>query len=106
MELEQSKKRPGDDEHRTGEPGAKKGTTRKRATLACEECRARKRRCDGLIPCEGCAQRLTDCHYPSDAEARKWHKRYVCQDKSDTLLAYALQYDRYPQSETGRAGER
>ncbi|KAJ5520864.1 fungal-specific transcription factor domain-containing protein [Penicillium fimorum] len=41
-------------------PGAKRRMIRKRAALACEECRVRKRRCDGAMPaCSGCTKRIT-----------------------------------------------
>ena len=49
---------------------------RKRAALACDECRARKRRCDGGIPaCGGCTRRLSTCVYSSEVEARAWQNR-------------------------------
>lgn len=67
-------KRPraaGDD----GRPGNRKAQ-RKRAALACDECRSRKRRCDGGIPaCGGCARRLTTCVYSSEVEAGAWRTR-------------------------------
>ncbi|KAJ9149934.1 hypothetical protein NKR23_g4087 [Pleurostoma richardsiae] len=56
----------------------KRKTVRKRAALACEECRVRKRRCDGAIPaCGGCARRMSACVYSSEIEARAWHTSMI-----------------------------
>lgn len=45
----------------------------KRAPLACEECRVRKRRCDGAVPiCGGCMKRMTDCVYLAELEEKAW----------------------------------
>ena len=56
----------------------KEKTLRKRATVACEECRARKRRCDGAVPaCGACMKRMTQCIYASEIEARQWRSQYV-----------------------------
>lgn len=64
-----------DGESQTG--GAKK-STRHRVTLACEECRVRKRRCDGSTPsCAGCLKRMTVCVYASDIQTEAWRDRSV-----------------------------
>ncbi|MBE3044050.1 Zn(II)2Cys6 transcription factor [Candidatus Bathyarchaeota archaeon] len=58
-----------------GERGSRKAH-RKRAALACDECRVRKRRCDGAIPaCGGCTKRLSTCVYSSEVEASAWQTR-------------------------------
>ena len=55
---------------------SRKRAVRKRAAVACEECRIRKRRCDGAVPaCGGCAKRMSECVYSADVEARAWHSR-------------------------------
>lgn len=51
---------------------------RKRAALACDECRVRKRRCDGVIPaCGGCTRRRSTCVYSSEVEARAWQSSTI-----------------------------
>ncbi|KAH7116553.1 hypothetical protein B0J13DRAFT_613411 [Dactylonectria estremocensis] len=51
---------------------------RKRAALACDECRTRKRRCDGVFPaCGGCARRMSTCVYSSEMEARAWQSSTI-----------------------------
>lgn len=51
---------------------------RKRAALACDECRTRKRRCDGAFPaCGGCARRMSTCVYSSEMEARAWQSSTI-----------------------------
>ena len=51
---------------------------RKRTVLACEECRVRKRRCDGVVPaCGGCTKRRSQCIYSCEVEAKEWNQRYV-----------------------------
>ena len=48
---------------------------RKRAAMACEECRVRKRRCDGGIPsCAGCEKRRSACIYSSEIDGRIWYR--------------------------------
>lgn len=60
----------GESEH-TDSP---KKVTRRRAALACEECRVRKRRCDGAMPaCGGCMKRMSTCIYSSEVQARAWN---------------------------------
>lgn len=55
---------------------SRKATGRKRAAAACEECRARKRKCDGNFPaCGGCSKRLSQCVYSSKAEAWEWNQK-------------------------------
>lgn len=36
--------------------------TRKRVSRACDECRVRKARCDGIDPCEACQRRSRGWH--------------------------------------------
>ncbi|KAH7038961.1 fungal-specific transcription factor domain-containing protein [Macrophomina phaseolina] len=56
----------------------KRKAMRKRTALACEECRVRKRRCDGAIPaCGGCAKRLSECVYSAEIETRAWHNSMI-----------------------------
>ncbi|KAL3440787.1 fungal-specific transcription factor domain-containing protein [Aspergillus insuetus] len=58
--------------------GAKKKITRNRTALACEECRARKRRCDGAIPaCGGCVKRMSACVYASEIHAKVWRDSMI-----------------------------
>ncbi len=46
---------------------------RKRAPLACEECRTRKRRCDGAVPiCGGCTKRMSCCVYLAELQEKAW----------------------------------
>ncbi|CCC05646.1 unnamed protein product [Sordaria macrospora k-hell] len=57
-------------------PAPKKQSTRKRAPLACEECRTRKRRCDGAVPiCGGCTKRLSTCVYQAEVQEKAWHDK-------------------------------
>ena len=66
-------KRPRTADDNDQPPGTRKKAVRKRAALACEECRVRKRRCDGVIPvCGGCTRRRSTCVYSSKVEARAW----------------------------------
>ncbi|KAJ5793517.1 fungal-specific transcription factor domain-containing protein [Penicillium paradoxum] len=59
----------------------KRKTTRHRATLACEECRARKRRCDRVTPaCGGYVKRITVCIYASKIQAEAWRDRTGLED--------------------------
>lgn len=45
-----------------GSPGADAQRKRRRTALACEECRERKRKCDGIKPvCGACARRSAGC---------------------------------------------
>ncbi|KAH6698505.1 fungal-specific transcription factor domain-containing protein [Leptodontidium sp. MPI-SDFR-AT-0119] len=47
--------------------GEKRRLLRRKGALACDECRTRKRRCDGDLPsCGGCTKRTCPCIYPSD----------------------------------------
>ncbi|OQE43137.1 hypothetical protein PENCOP_c003G04534 [Penicillium coprophilum] len=56
----------------------KKKTVRHRVTLACEECRARKRRCDGATPaCGGCVKRISVCVYASEIQAKEWRDNMI-----------------------------
>ncbi|CEL03670.1 hypothetical protein ASPCAL04818 [Aspergillus calidoustus] len=58
--------------------GVKKEITRNRAVLACEECRARKRRCDGAIPaCGGCVKRMSACVYAAEIHAKVWRDSMI-----------------------------
>ncbi|KAJ9632943.1 hypothetical protein H2204_007511 [Knufia peltigerae] len=51
---------------------------RKRTVLACEECRVRKRRCDGAVPaCGGCTKRRSQCIYSSEVEAKEWNQSMI-----------------------------
>lgn len=44
----------------------------KRVGTACEECRKRKRKCDGAKPtCSLCIANTKVCHYPPEETARK-----------------------------------
>ncbi|EED16234.1 C6 transcription factor, putative [Talaromyces stipitatus ATCC 10500] len=44
---------------------------RRRAKLACDPCRSRKRKCDGHLPCETCIQFEYDCYYGSTTASKK-----------------------------------
>ncbi|KAF7622709.1 hypothetical protein F9C07_2286782 [Aspergillus flavus] len=44
---------------------------RRRAKVACESCRTRKRKCDGQEPCGTCVQLEYDCHYCPTLKAHK-----------------------------------
>ena len=43
---------------------------RKRAKLACEPCRQRKRKCDGARPCQTCCELEYDCYYKTSERKR------------------------------------
>lgn len=43
---------------------------RKRAKLACEPCRQRKRKCDGTQPCQTCSELEYDCYYKTSERKR------------------------------------
>ncbi|OQE46455.1 hypothetical protein PENCOP_c001G05212 [Penicillium coprophilum] len=51
---------------------------RKRARIACEPCRERKRKCDSAEPCSTCRQWGYDCHY----ELQTRRKHHAPQQKS------------------------
>ncbi|KAJ5636946.1 fungal-specific transcription factor domain-containing protein [Penicillium longicatenatum] len=56
----------------------KKKGVRHRAALACEECRARKRRCDGATPaCGGCMKRTSVCVYSSEIQTKMWRNSMI-----------------------------
>ncbi|KAK4199005.1 putative transcriptional activator [Triangularia verruculosa] len=59
-------------------PAPKRPAVRKRAPLACEECRTRKRRCDGALPyCSGCKKRLSRCVYLADIQEKAWQNDMI-----------------------------
>ncbi|KAK5659812.1 hypothetical protein OQA88_1024 [Cercophora sp. LCS_1] len=61
-----------------GGPAPKRPAVRKRAPLACEECRMRKRRCDGAVPiCGGCTKRMSSCVYLADLQEKAWHQDMI-----------------------------
>lgn len=43
---------------------------RKRARVACEPCRERKRKCDGDNPCDTCSNWGYECYYPADRNSK------------------------------------
>jgi hypothetical protein len=43
---------------------------RKRARVACEPCRSRKRKCDGAAPCETCRDWGYDCYYAAGRSSK------------------------------------
>ncbi|KAJ5748379.1 uncharacterized protein N7511_010075 [Penicillium nucicola] len=47
------------------------GSLRKRARIACDPCRERKRKCDGVDPCTPCTRWGYDCHYQSQRRKRR-----------------------------------
>ncbi|KAH6698494.1 fungal-specific transcription factor domain-containing protein [Leptodontidium sp. MPI-SDFR-AT-0119] len=64
-------------------PAPKRTATRKRAPLACEECRVRKRKCDSATPsCGACTKRRTICVYLPEIQAREWHQSMIQSLKS------------------------
>ncbi|CAH0051365.1 unnamed protein product [Clonostachys solani] len=66
-------KRARTDDDSNPNPDTRRRAVRKRAALACDECRVRKRRCDGGFPtCGGCTHRRSACVYSSEVEARAW----------------------------------
>ncbi|KAF9894111.1 hypothetical protein FE257_009084 [Aspergillus nanangensis] len=74
----QSAKRRRPPPSNTDPPQHPRKATRKRATLACEECRVRKRRCDGATPvCGGCMKRMSTCIYASDVQAKEWRNNVI-----------------------------
>lgn len=50
-----------------------------RVSLACEQCRTRKVRCDGQNPCSGCRHSGTSCVYRSPRREKKQAVRSVNQ---------------------------
>lgn len=59
-------------------PQQKRKARRNRNALACEECRTRKRRCDGDAPaCGSCVQRSCHCVYSTDTQGKGWQTRSV-----------------------------
>ncbi|KAK4864500.1 hypothetical protein LT330_009763 [Penicillium expansum] len=54
---------------------------RKRARIACEPCRERKRKCDGAEPCSTCCQWGYDCHY----ERQPRQKHHAPQQPPDEI---------------------
>lgn len=70
MDYEQGNVSPG-----SSTPG---GIKRKpRVALACEQCRARKIRCDGETPCSGCRHSGASCTYRNPRHDRKQAARRV-----------------------------
>ena len=64
---------PDADSSTASDPGPKGPAVRKRAPLACEECRTRKRRCDGAVPiCGGCTKRMSCCVYLAELQEKAW----------------------------------
>ncbi|KAK0701112.1 hypothetical protein B0T21DRAFT_353866 [Apiosordaria backusii] len=64
-------------------PAPKRPAVRKRVPLACEECRTRKRRCDGALPyCSGCKKRLSNCVYLADVQEKAWQHDMIRSLKS------------------------
>ncbi|KAJ5436328.1 hypothetical protein N7445_007213 [Penicillium cf. griseofulvum] len=56
---------------------------RKRARVACEPCRERKRKCDGAEPCTTCRQWGYDCHYKRQTpQKRHAHQQPPSEDAS------------------------
>lgn len=47
---------------------------RKRARMACEPCRGRKRKCDGDNPCDTCSSWGYDCYYATSSSRNSRHK--------------------------------
>lgn len=65
-------------------PQQKRKSRRNRGTLACEECRTRKRRCDGEMPtCGSCVKRSSRCVYSSEIQNKVW------QTRSALVLSYS-----------------
>ncbi|KAK4447154.1 fungal-specific transcription factor domain-containing protein [Podospora aff. communis PSN243] len=75
-ELSNKRRRPSGTEGEVqSASGPKRPAIRKRAPLACEECRMRKRRCDGAVPiCGGCTKRMTSCVYLAELQERAWQQ--------------------------------
>ncbi|EJU02524.1 hypothetical protein DACRYDRAFT_21608 [Dacryopinax primogenitus] len=48
-------------------------TSGRKVTIACENCRARKTRCDGGIPCARCVRSQTECLYDTERRRRGPH---------------------------------
>jgi hypothetical protein len=46
---------------------------RKRARIACEPCRERKRKCDGAEPCSTCTAWAYDCYYDRQPRRKRTH---------------------------------
>ena len=75
MSSETPAKRKGQTDHNPPLSNPKKKSVRHRASLACEECRTRKRRCDGATPaCGGCVKRMSACVYASEIHAKTWRE--------------------------------
>ncbi|KAL3464907.1 fungal-specific transcription factor domain-containing protein [Aspergillus heterothallicus] len=76
--MSAAKRKNGLEESDKPSEGVRKKITRNRAALACEECRARKRRCDGAVPaCGGCVKRMSACVYASEIHAKVWRDSMI-----------------------------
>ncbi|KAE8249389.1 hypothetical protein A4X13_0g5233 [Tilletia indica] len=53
------------------------GADRKRIYRACEVCRRKKIRCDGLKPCKACVRMKESCVFLDDASKSTYSKKYV-----------------------------
>ncbi|KAL9933080.1 hypothetical protein V8E36_007798 [Tilletia maclaganii] len=53
------------------------GTDRKRIYRACETCRRKKIRCDGLKPCKPCSRMSESCVFLDDSSKNTYSKKYV-----------------------------
>ncbi|KAE8200014.1 hypothetical protein CF336_g923 [Tilletia laevis] len=53
------------------------GADRKRIYRACEICRRKKIRCDGLKPCKACVRMSESCVFLDDSSKTMYSKKYV-----------------------------
>ncbi|KAE8376782.1 hypothetical protein BDV26DRAFT_264982 [Aspergillus bertholletiae] len=70
----------GDLEHSSPPEHPGPSRKRRRAKIACESCRTRKRKCDGQEPCGTCVQLEYDCHYNPTSKVSK-RTREASQDE-------------------------
>lgn len=61
---------------------------RKRVSKACQRCRVRKDRCDGLNPCGNCQSSQTECIYEATTKKRGLPEGYVRGLEKLTYLAF------------------
>ncbi|KAF3764318.1 putative C6 transcription factor [Cryphonectria parasitica EP155] len=74
-----------DDRDQSAPGSSSSARKRLRTSHACDICRSRKIRCDGLSPCTSCSVSQTECTYGSEANSR---------GKSDLILEGVLRVER------------
>lgn len=75
------------DEFRKEECGQTKGILKGRTKVACEFCRRRKIKCNGVKPCSNCVNGgRENCTYPKRVEEKKTSTKYTSNAKTVQLL--------------------